>query len=541
MKKINVLTTLSALILTAFMAACADDHATDNDQKQNPEKVGTVFIGTNAIKIADNPATRTSLDYTFGENDFNFFWEPGDFVWNYNSWDMFVTNITKKAKLAKFTSSNQYTDTEIPITFCGPYSAAPYAVIFSDLMQAEPNNTAHLGDGGDCGIGKAKRQPNGVYRFTLEHRSAYLCLLPRTPNGLTSTVITKVTITSDNPIIGYSGLQPDGSLSSPVGGTGQDLTKQVITLGNSGQGFPLNNAQTSQATNAIYSVIYPGTHALKIEYTLKDTQTGVETTVTKTIPSLNYAPNTLTPITANLALPTPPTPEYYMWDAQHDYWWNHLQPDGTPDGNYPQNNTDPRWYNENYPGYMRYDAQTTRFQALPNANEMWWYMMKGKPHWDATNTYVTASGGHLQATAAPGLWLLKKAAIVDYLINTEHYPSTLTWEKMKEGYGEAGTPADPIASPMNYRAVGMSHTVSATAGRPSASEIGNYFFLPALGYYYASGTLTNFGSSGVYWSSSGHPGAGDLGYAFIFDSYGTGNVMVTDNNREAGAQARPFE
>ena len=62
MKKTNLLATLPALILTAFMAACADDHATDNDQKQNPEKVGTVFIGTNTIKIADNPATRTSLD-----------------------------------------------------------------------------------------------------------------------------------------------------------------------------------------------------------------------------------------------------------------------------------------------------------------------------------------------------------------------------------------------------------------------------------------------------------------------------------------------
>lgn len=184
MKKTNLLATLPALILTAFMAACADDHATDNDQKQNPEKVGTVFIGTNAIKIADNPATRTSLDYTFGENDFNFFWEPNDFVWNRSNWDMFFTNITAKAKLAKFTSSNQYTDTEIPITYCGTNSGAPYAVIFSDLTQAEPNNTAHLGDGGDCGIGKAKRQPDGVYRFTLEHRSAYLCLLPRTPTGL---------------------------------------------------------------------------------------------------------------------------------------------------------------------------------------------------------------------------------------------------------------------------------------------------------------------------------------------------------------------
>lgn len=534
MKKTNLLATLPALILTAFMAACADDHATDNDQKQNPEKVGTVFIGTNTIKIADNPATRTSLDYTFGENDFNFFWEPNDFVWNRSNWDMFFTNITAKAKLAKFTSSNQYTDTEIPITFCGTNSGAPYAVIFRDLTQAEPNNTAHLGDGGDCGIGKAKRQPDGVYRFTLEHRSAYLCLLPRTPNGLTSTVITKVTITSDNAIIGYSYLQADGNLSTPTGGTGQDLKKQVITLGTGGQGFPLNNAQTSQATNAIYSVIYPGTHALKIEYTLKDTQTNVETTVTKTIPSQSYDPNTLTPITANLAIATPAAPKYYMWDAQHDYWWNHLQPDGTPDGNYPQNNTDPRWYNPTFPGNgIRNDAQTPLFQTLPNANELWWYVNKGDPHWDNKGGGVCAMGGHLQAIG--GLWLRKKNTIVDYLINTEHYPSTLTWEKMKEGCGGPGTAAAPIASPTDYRTIRNIVFDTPASGRPSDAEISGYFFLAASGYY-MYGVLQVPFLNGNYWSLSGS--SGDEAYNLNFSS---SVVAMASNYRNYGFTARPFE
>ena len=55
MKKTNLLATLPVLILTAFIAACADDHATDNDQKQNPEKVGTVFIGTPSRLLTTPP------------------------------------------------------------------------------------------------------------------------------------------------------------------------------------------------------------------------------------------------------------------------------------------------------------------------------------------------------------------------------------------------------------------------------------------------------------------------------------------------------
>ena len=538
MKKTNLLATLPALILTAFMAACADDHATDNDQKQNPEKVGTVFIGTNTIKIADNHATRTSLDYTFGENDFNFFWEPNDFVWNRSNWDMFFTNITAKAKLAKFTSSNQYTDTEIPITYCGTNSGAPYAVIFSDLTQAEPNNTAHLGDGGDCGIGKAKRQPNGVYRFTLEHRSAYLCLLPRTPNGLTSTVITKVTITSDNAIIGYSYLQADGNLSTPTGGTGQDLKKQVITLGTGGQGFPLNNAQTSQATNAIYSVIYPGTHALKIEYTLKDTQTNVETTVTKTIPSLNYAPNTLTPITANLAV-IPSLPKFYMWDAQQHYWLGYESeqpfimqgsPGATRGQNFPQSNSDPRYYNPSFPGTgLRNDAQTPLFQTIPNVNELWWYIKKGDPHFDSRRGIVFAAyDGHLRMSG--GVWLRKKNTILTYLKNTEHYPSTLTWNDLKEGYWDS-----PTDTPVDYRTTEVFFSSPINRGIPA--NIGDYFFLPVAGTY-INGWFRNLGGMGTYWSSSGSTLYTGTAYALYFHSM---RIGIDGSSRTAGFPARPFE
>ena len=40
-----------------------------------------------------------------------------------------------------------------------------------------------------------------------------------------------------------------------------------------------------------------------------------------------------------------------------------------------------------------------------------------------------------------------------------------------------------------------------TSGLPSASDAGNYFYLPALGIYW-NGQLIYVGSQGFYWSSS---------------------------------------
>ena len=43
-----------------------------------------------------------------------------------------------------------------------------------------------------------------------------------------------------------------------------------------------------------------------------------------------------------------------------------------------------------------------------------------------------------------------------------------------------------------------------TSGLPSAADAGNYFYLPALGYY-NSGQLYGVGTYGYYWSSSASP------------------------------------
>ena len=63
---------------------------------------------------------------------------------------------------------------------------------------------------------------------------------------------------------------------------------------------------------------------------------------------------------------------------------------------------------------------------------------------------------------------------------------------------------------------------SINSGVPSAADAGNYFYLPALGYYY-SGQLNYVGYGSRYWSSSANPWNGGYAYSLSFSS---GSVYV---------------
>ena len=76
-----------------------------------------------------------------------------------------------------------------------------------------------------------------------------------------------------------------------------------------------------------------------------------------------------------------------------------------------------------------------------------------------------------------------------------------------------------------------------TSGRPSAADAGNYFYLPALGYY-ASGQLADVGRSGTYWSSSANPWRNGNAYViYFFDGY----ICTDYNGRHSGLRVGAFE
>ena len=78
---------------------------------------------------------------------------------------------------------------------------------------------------------------------------------------------------------------------------------------------------------------------------------------------------------------------------------------------------------------------------------------------------------------------------------------------------------------------------SINSGLPSAADAGNYFYLPALGWY-LSGRLYPPFTYGAYWSSSAHPW--DYSYAYGL-TFGSGSVYVNNYGRFYGFRAEAFQ
>ena len=302
--------------------------------------------------------------------------------------------------------------------------------------------------------------------------------------------------------------------------------------------FPLYTTENQEA-NATYLAVRPGTYDFKIEYTIKDPTTNVETVVTDTRTGITLDKGNIYDVTADLALHAP---KFYMWNAKRDYWYGHMKADGTPDdplNNYPKSNTDQRWYDESFPGNgLPYTAQSELFKKLPNVNELFWYVSKGGVYYDL-KTCINLKGDHLQNTGT--LWLKKKEAILTYLKNVEHYPATLTWDDLKEAYW-----ATPTAAHIDYR-TSQYGVFGSIGGQMFCKEmIGymlsppnkeDYFALPFQGYY-TNGQWSSSNYSG-FWSSSAYTWNGN-DKAFYLYSDGPYIYIIWDK-RTVGNMAIPFE
>ena len=549
-------------MMVTLLAACNNEEITqqDKEKKIDAPKGGVVFA-TNDTKVSakrwfiDDKAftdakTRTDIKHIPG-NGADVYWTSDDFIWvkkQDGTWAK-STAITLHdgGASAEFTLPGSKSDyaNGCEVRYTGnsssSYSAAPTAVNVGfpwSQSRTAPNDFSKAGDWGDCGSGVARNTGNpDKFNFTLSHKSAYLCFLPRCENAaLASNIRLKnINIMAISYVaVKFAGLFSfDGEdilTNTPAFNTNINVTLPDFTL----------STIANQAANATYLVVRPGTYDFKIEYTIKDPTTNIETVITDTKTNITLDKGNIYDVTANLTPPVLTQPKYYMWDAQQDYWHEfendrptrYLGEAGATQGqNYPQNSADPkqRWCNENNAGYgMRYDAQTGLFNTLPNANELYWYVMKGDPHWDDQAGGVYARDGHLWVLG--GIWLRKKNVIINYLINTEHYPSTLTWNEMKEGYW--GT---PTALHTDYRSAGGISTVSPTQGRPSNLE--DYFFLPAWGFY-NSGWWNALGGNGDYWSSSADPKNSTYAYRLFFYKSG---VTVGCDSRSLGFPVKAFE
>ena len=494
-----------------------------------------VLIGTSeSSPVAPGFLTRTSMGRKKIGGEGTFYWEKGDVIYvqddnnklfkskSYMA-DKAATSITFYVG-GSYTAKGQY-----DVYYCGTNSGAgpKKVVIASTQKQTAFNNTKHFGASGDCGVAKATKNTGkgkSGYKFDLAHKASYLCFLPYIASQYlrANYRIQRIEITSNNNIAGTYDLTLDG-----LSGSGGSKTI-TLNVGDKGLMLADQNTETKSIKNSLYVVIAPGSHSLKVKYTVLDTKANKVMTMTKSYRRHNFAANKICDIPVSLgAIALYGGHNYYMWDAKENYWFGHewdskapWQPttDGARNNNYPESNADGnRWYHENS-GPLD-NLVNPLFSELPNANEVAWYVMKGNAHWDERTRWKAFGKPH-----TGGVWLKKLSVIA------KENNKTLSDLKNKnhEGIDLRTTYIEEYAE--NYR-------ISPISGKPKDSEISKYFFLPALGFYH-NGMLNYFGSDGTYWSSSARPGFRNYACALCFNS---GDVYMNAYVRINGFVAQPLE
>ena len=514
-----------------FAASCANDNVTQ-DEKQNKDNIpagATVFTGTSQPETT----TRTAiLNHTKGAGA-SVNWSSTDKIWvkdDGGNWQQSTTTIIPSAanpSYAKFALSGTYTGAshDILYTNMAVTGTQPQVEIKATQTQSAPNNFDHAGESGDCGIATGNKAGNN-YGFTLNHKASYLCFIPRTSNEYVKrSKLIKVEIMSDDEIAGTYDIAANGTLTLASGGS------KTITV-TTGSGFAIDNTADDMSKNATYAVVAPGTHKFRIRYWLRNTTDNpngtIEGTVSKIV-TLNCTAGSIHDITANLNPHDYDGAKYYMWDAKEQYWYgyewtknlpagvgqptlNSWLPGATTSNNYAQSNSDvSRWYHE---GSGAFQA-TQSCAGLPNANEMSWYCVYGDPRWDNDELWTTM--GHLYKG---GMWFKKKSV----LQSDGNYDT----EKSADGTTDLRTTLEQY----------INNSSSISSGLPSVADAGNYFYLPALDYYY-SGQLNSVGIDGWYWSSSAVPGFSSTNAYFLRITNGL--VIMNGSSRNLGYRVGKFE
>ena len=520
--KSRLLSSIIFFVLVMTFASCGNEDVVQNSTKIEDDKDTklTSFVAVSEVK------SNTSLDYNTG----NSYWNPSDYIYvkdddgilqkSSNAPTSKVASFEYKVP-GKFTRGTSYT-----IYYLGKISNGSQVTIPSVQTQIVPNNSDHFGVSGNYGLAIAtKVKDKRKFTFSIEYQVSYLVFQPYTSDKiLQNCYLTKVEVSSDNNIAETYTFNP--STRKLTGSLG---SKQIVleTGGSSSNpnGFPLNNSAASVKSNGAYMIIKSGAHCLRVRYWIKEVATNVEGTITKLYPSTLYASNTYYNMTDNLNERNYDGDNYYMWDAQQQYWYgyewskkvlngqptlNSNLPGSTISNAYAQNNRDPRYYNEgNALGGL---TATHSCTILPNANEMSWYCMYGNPYWDAEELWTTM--GHLYKG---GIWLKKKSVLTaEGHYSTENSADGSTDLRITYKYYKNNT--------INY-------------GTPSVADANNYFYLPALGYY-QSGQLYNVGIYGVYWTSSAYPWYRTHAYRLHF---GSGYADVGNNFRYLGFKLEIFK
>lgn len=309
MKKISTfaVTSLMALAVSLTLASCSSDDIIENSGENTAGKNPTVQT---VFSCGDDDLTRTSIN-----NKRAFFWEKGDKIWIYDGsqWQKSTKSdiAAPQTPQAKFTLNGSYDKENYQLLYTG-YTNGDTAttqynkVTIADVQtQKAWNDGSHLGTSGDCGTARAYRQANNTYRFSLEHKASYLLFYPFLHTDLTGDyTLEKIEVYSDLSASTIAGtfdfdftnglLNSDGTPKTPDAGTAkQEMTLNCGNLATGEFGLPKTAPNLSDVNNAAphcLMVIAPGDHQLTIRYVTKKSD-GTQHDFIKDIALKQYKPN----------------------------------------------------------------------------------------------------------------------------------------------------------------------------------------------------------------------------------------------------------
>ena len=530
--KINKFTSLFATCLLMGLTACSNDNVSDADSRNSTENKD--LTGKTSFSITSEAKTRTSGVYDGSGVDF--YWTTNDNIWVNSGSTLTASssnNITSTTASAKFYFDGTYTAASYPVRYTGNASTSGNTVtIATSQNQDVANNATQLGTVGDCGVGTATRQTDGSYKFTLSHKASYITFMPYYSKEAldASAVVTQIKVKAANgeKLAGTFNFS-DSGLGAAISSSSSNSVTLTLNGTSSTTGFPIPTTATA-SKNAAIMVVAPGTYStFKVTYTLYDSVTDANSTISYTYSNINCTPGKNQKISTDLGMATYTSrkADYYMWDAKSNYWDGHAnsQPllNDAVSTDYATSSADSRWYNTAFTKNVQTKAINS-CKDQPTFEALTWYIEGGSPQVDNKTLWVFAN--HLYAG---GIWLKKQSKIPGF-ISTMSYPSAFTWNLGQD---------IPYSVPIS--------------GKPEASVRSSYFYLPALGKY-VDGKLTGLGVSGYYWASTPNPvnnGDRSAGYGkvisanclrFTIDESKMDNVYVRNYyERHVGMQVQAFE
>ena len=566
---------LSLLALTALLfAGCATDNV-EPGKKKGSEIDTTGLTAFSMVKPNEGPATRLAGEYNGSGVDF--YWSYGDRLllnapterpkceWQadkknnlYGLANPLSSSSSGRAPRATFWFEGEFTKPEYRVRYLGKSNGGnnPDEIFIPEELNYIGPFTPGLEDArqGDFATGIARRQPDGNYTFTLEHKGSYITFRPYSEQTAFTkwggAYVEQIDVSADQALCGSFKIKGDTiDLSSrPVEGYKKSSCNLILynllrlTVGNPPAVPPVLGHPHETPSYAIMSIA-PGTYTnFTVRYWIPTRFPGGDGCVTKTYPRVTFTAGKNKVISQNIHTSTEyPADKYYMWDAVEHYWkgyeWdgpNPEQPDydepGKSDKN-PKDKNDPRWCSEVAPyadptGAAPAVAATRSCKDCPNINELLWYIQQGLIWADSPELFSVMNSRYA------GRYRIRKLSAIAKSVGK-------TVEELKAKAPDGVDYTRSTKMPNHFM---MSNALA--SGLSEGTTKDDYFLLPVMGAYGPSkredykspSCIFELGRKAYYWSSTPIPGHPDLAYCLVMaeESGNHYNAEVTMIDRRYG-------